>query len=350
MRCFAGLDVSLHSTSVCLVDRKGVVVLEGECPSEPDAIAAFLKASGRQFSRVGLESGDMTEWLYGGLAKANIPIVCIESRSASQVLKVSRNKTDRNDARGIAEIMRAGLFVSVHIKSREARRVRILLAARGLVLTKAIDLEKAIGAFLRGFGLKMRRCAATKFADQVAALTHGQPEIKACLSPLMSARADLRRQLARYERMIEDFVEGDAVCRRLMTAPGVGVWVAAVYRSSIDQPERFRHSRSVGAHLGLTPRIRQSGAIAVSGRISRWGDRLARNALYIAASSILNPRNRPTALAVWGHGLAERRGRKKATIAVARRLAGILHRMWVDGTDYQDGRIASVGLAGSVAE
>jgi len=352
MRCFAGLDVSLHATSVCVIDRKGEVVMEGTCASDPDALAAFLKAVGCSFSRVGMEASSMAEWLYRGLAKAKIPIVCMEARHASQVLRVRRNKTDRNDARGIAEIMRAGLYVSVHIKSPEARRLRTLLTARGLVLTKALDLENAIGGFLRGYGLKLRRCAAAKFAGQVAALMQQQPETMDSLSPLMAARAELRRQLAEYDRLIKAFVQDDPVCQRLMTAPGVGVWVAAVYRSAIDQPERFRNSRTVGAHLGLTPRRRQSGTINVSGRISRWGDRLARTALFTAATVILNPRNRPCGLTAWGHELIQRRGRMKATIAVARRLAGILHRMWVDGTDYQSERLAPalIGLEHPVAD
>ena len=140
MRCFAGLDVSLHSTAVCIIDRKGNVVREGICASDPDALAAFLKASGFSFSRVGVEASSMAEWLYGGLAKARVPVICIEARQVSYVLKTRRNKTDKNDARGIAETMRTGLYVSVHIKSPEARRVRILLTARGLVLTKALDL------------------------------------------------------------------------------------------------------------------------------------------------------------------------------------------------------------------
>ena len=351
MRCFAGLDVSLHSTAVCVVDRHGALVLEGTCASDPEAIATFLKATGRGFSRVGMESSSMAEWLYRGLAKAKLPIVCIEARQASQVLQVRRNKTDRNDARGIAEIMRIGLYASVHIKSPEARRLRLLLTGRGLVLTKAIDLENAIGGFLRGFGLKMRRCAASKFAAQVETLTREQPETAACLAPMMAARAELRRQLTEYERLIADFVRSDAICRRLMTAPGVGVWVAASYRSAIDQPERFSNSRTVGAHLGLTPRIRQSGTIDYSGKISRWGDRLARTALFSAANVILNPRTRVSSLKTWGLGVAQRRGRMKATIAVARRLAAILHRMWVDGTNYQEERLAPerIGPAEPVA-
>jgi len=362
MRCFAGLDVSLHSTAVCIIDRKGNVVREGICASDPDALAAFLKASGFSFSRVGVEASSMAEWLYRGLAKARVPVVCIEARQASHVLKTRRNqashvlktrrnKTDKNDARGIAEIMRTGLYVSVHIKSPEARRVRILLTARGLVLTKALDLENAIGGFLRGFGLKMRRCAADKFAGQVEQLAREQRDVLESISPLMAARAELRRQLLEYDRLIKDFVQGDQVCRRLMTAPGVGVWVAAVYRSSIDQPERFRNSRTVGAHLGLTPRIRQSGTIDISGRISRWGDRLARTALFTAANVILNPRRRTCALTVWGLGLVQRRGRMKATVAVARRLAGILHRMWIDQADYQDwrGSLEPIGSADPVA-
>ena len=275
----------------------------------------------------------MADWLVVGLAKAGLPVVCIEAYHASRVLKARLNKTDRNDAQGIAELMRVGLFRSVHIKTPESRWIRNLLAARRLLQIKAIDLENAIKALLRLEGVRLGRGNTVAFSKQALELGSSSPSLM-LLQSLLTARNAIREQFNQLSATVRLVAQDDPVCRRLMTAPGVGPIVALAYRSAIDVPERFRRSRTVAAHLGLTPVTHQSGEVDRRGRISRCGDEMARRCLVNAAISILSPRARPTGLKVWGAAVCERRGKMKGYIALARRLAVILHRMWINETDF----------------
>jgi len=334
MRCYVGLDVSLHTTSVCLVDRAGDIIAETEVPTDPKAIAKYLRSQQQKYVRVGLESGSQAEWLYLGLVEARLPVVCIEARHAHGVLKANLNKTDRNDARGIATLMRIGVYRTVHIKTAESRKLRRLLTARRMLLIKAIDIENGIGGLLRGAGLKVRRVAAVKYRAHIGALLAGRDDLAAVIEPLLFVRDVIRQQFDRLDAQMVEAAHNDPVCRRLMTAPGVGPIVAINYRTAIDQPERFAQSRTVGAHLGLTPKTRQSGGSDIRGKISRWGDRELRSMLFAAGMAVLNPRTRLGALKTWGLAVRARTCWAKAAAAIARKLSVILHRMWVSQTDY----------------
>jgi transposase len=248
------------------------------------------------------------------------------------------NKTDRNDARGIAQIIRTGWYRAVHVKSPACRSWRALLTARRLVLNKMRDVENGLRALLREAGLKVGTPARKGFAARVRELVGTDAVLSASAEPLLAIIAAMAGELARLTGRVLEIVRDEPVCRRLMGVPGVGPLTALTFRATIDQPGRFRRSRDVGAHLGLTPKRYQSGETDLQGGISRCGDELARTALYEAAHSLLIRSKQWSTLRAWGLQVAKRRGMARARIAVARKLATILHRMWADGTEFRWGK------------
>jgi transposase len=341
MRYFAGLDVSLEETAVCIVDDTGHILREARAPSEPEALVAFFRDCGMVMARIGLEACSLSAWLQHGLSEAGLPAVCIETRQAKAAMGARPNKTDRNDARGIAQIMRTGWYRMVHVKSPSCRAWRALLTARRMMLNKRRDAENGIRALLRETGLKLGTPSRKDFPARVRELAADDPVLASLAASLLSVIDVMNREVERLTRRVLDVVRGEPTCRRLMTVPGVGPLTAPAFRATIDRPDRFRRSRDVGAHLGLTPRRYQSGETDVQGRISRCGDELARTALYEAAHSLLIRATRWSALRAWGMNVAKRRGMARARVAVARKLAVILHRMWADGSEFRWGKQAT---------
>lgn len=333
---FVGLDVSVKETAICILDPQGRVAYRACAESDPKVIREHLLGLGLAFGRIGLEAGPLSPWLYAGLVEAELPAICVETRHMHAALSARINKTDRNDALGIAQMMRVGLFKPVHVKTPASQQRRLLLTSRKLLQRKVYDIENDLRGQLRNFGLKVGVVGAMGFEARVRELVGDMPGVAAVVLPLLAAREALREQLAKLHKMLLDTVRTDPVCRRLMTAPGVGPVVALTYRACVDNPARFSRSSCVGAHYGLTPRLYQSGETARMGRVSRCGDAMMRAALYEAALVLLtNPRGRWSTLKAWGMGVAKRRGMQKAVVAVARKLAIVLHRMWRDGTDFR---------------
>jgi transposase len=341
MKLYAALDVSLNKTAVCVMDHDGHLVREVEVPTCPDALAEVLRDYAGRLARVGLEAGPMSEWLVRGLAGRGVEAVLMETRQAHKALSAMTVKTDRNDARGLAHLLRMGWFRPVHVKAVSAREQRARLAARETLVRQVRDLENSVRGLLRGFGLRVPPLLRGRWSDAVRALVEGHPSLPAVFEPLLRAREALREQLAALDRQVRDAARDDQVCRRLMTAPGVGAVVALTFRSTIDDPARFRSSRSVGAFLGLTPKRYQSGETDRVGAISKVGDAAARVALFEAAHVLLTRVAKWSALKAWGVRLAQRRGAKRAKVAVARKLAGVLHRMWTSETDFRYGAPAA---------
>src|SRR5665811_1299541 len=258
------------------------------------------------------------------------------------VLKAQINKTDRNDARGMAQMMRAGLYRPVHVKTLRSQKLRMLLTHRKLLQSKAIAIENDLRGTLRNFGLKVGVVGAVKFEGRIRELVENLPDLAVLVEPLLIVRRVLREQIGILHRRLLAIVRDDDVCRRLMTVPGVGPVVALTYRATVDVPARFRNFKAVGAVFGLTPSKYQSGEMEWSGRISRCGDEMMRVMLYEAAQVILTRTNKWSWLKAWAMQIARRRGMKKAIVALARRLAVIMHRIWVDGTEFQWTREAAV--------
>ena len=334
MSYYVGIDASLETVNVCVVDDEGTVCLEHKIEAEPEAIVELLKDFRQSIARLGLEAGPTASWLYSELRGAGLPAICMECRHVKAGLGAMRNKTDRNDARGIAQLVRLGWFRRVFVKSDEAQRTRMLLVSRSHLLGKSQDIENCIRGSLKVFGLRIGAITKRGFEGRVLELVTGDQSLIAIVKPLLRARRAIIEAFERLDRLCIQLARHDPICRRLMTVPGVGVIVALTYVTGVDAPERFKRSRDVGAHFGLTPRRYSSGQIDYDGRISRCGDEMVRTALYQAAHVLMH-HGRWSALRSWAMRIAKRRSMKSAKVALARKLAVVMHRMWSDGTDFR---------------
>jgi transposase len=335
MEHYVGIDVSLEFSSVCVVDATGQVVREAKVRSEPEALVAFLAGLGVAVTRVGLEAGPLSQWLYAGLTAAGHETVLLETRHVKAALSAMVVKTDRRDARGIAQLLRMGWYRPVHSKSLAAQEIRALLGGRKMLLGKPLDIELSIRGLLRSFGLKLGETTKPRFAARVRELAVGQAMLEAVVEPMLRAREALRTEAAALHRRVLAIVREHAVCRRLMTVPGVGAVVALTFVAAVDDPARFRRSKDVGAHFGLTPRRYQSGETDVVGGITRVGDASVRVALYEAANVLLTRIKPFSTLKRWAVEVAKRRGARRAKVALARELGTVLHRIWLDGTEFR---------------
>ena len=331
---YVGLDVSLKETFVCVVDACGEVICEKSVATTPETIAKFIEKKAPGVVRVGLESGLLSTWLWHGLRALDVPVVCLDARHAASALKMQVNKTDRNDAAGLAQIVRTGWYREVEVKSLACHEVRAVLLARSRLVASRRDLENQMRGLLKPFGLLVGKVRGKGFEGRVRELIADTPAMAEVIDALLLARRTLCTQVARLDVRVRMLAQTIAPCRRLMTVPGVGPITALAYVTVIDDPGRFRKGRSVGAYLGLTPRRYQSGEVDRAGRISKCGDGLVRTLLFEAAGVLLTRVQRMSPLKAWGLRLAKRIGAKKAKVAVARKLAVILHCMWTDGTEF----------------
>lgn len=338
MEYYAGIDVSLEASSVCVVDAKGKIVREAKILSDPDSLAQFFGALGFELTRIGIEACPLSQWLYAGLSAAGFSVVLLEVRHVKAAIEAMAVKTDRNDARGIAQLLRMGWYRPVHCKSQPSQDVRALLTARKQLLTKTIDLELCLRGLLRGYGLKMGTVTKVRFAARVRELVSGHPMLEQLGEAMLRARDVLRKELAALHRQLLAIARADQVCRHMMTVPGVGALTALIFKTGVDDPARFTSSKRLGAHFGLTPKKYQSGTTDITGRITKAGDAMVRSALYEAAHSMLTRTKSYSSLKRWAMAVAKRRGLGRATVALARKLAIILHRMWRDGTDFHFGK------------
>lgn len=344
MPCYVGLDASKRLTKICVLSDAGEVLKEGSVDSDPKTITAFLRGQRRRYARVGMESWSLAPWLYVGLARAGLPIICIDAQHAHGILKAMRsNKTDKNDARGIAEMMRAGVFREVHVKSLESRQIGALLTSRKLLINKAVDLENGVRGLLLEQGLKLRSGSRATFDARVSRLAGADIRLRQAVEPLLSLRHCALVEFEACTSRLVTLAGDDPVCRRLMSAPGVGPITALSFRVAIDEPARFSRSRDVGPYLGLTPAISQSGEMLRMGRISKRGDRELRSLLFTSARYQFRRACKPSWLQVWAAEVATRRGKMKAHVAVARRLAVTLHQMWTTGCDFRWEIASAVG-------
>ena len=341
MKVYVGLDVGLEETSLCIVDSEGVTVREAKVSTEPQAIRCALEGSADRLDRVGVEASSLGIWLYRELQPAGVPIIVVEARHMRVSLSTMRNKTDRNDARGIAQMMRLGWYRAVHVKNIHMQQMRSLLANRKLLKRKLIDIENHIRGTLRAYGLLMGAVGRGGYEARVRELIeHGDPVFSLMIEAMLDVRRAIFDGYERLHRVVLQVVQHDPVCRRLMTVPGVA---ALSFKVGVDDPLRFTRSRTVGAHFGLTPRRHQSGtSIDFEGRITKQGDVNVREALCEAAASLLLRVRRWSALRAWGLRIAKRSSMLCAIVAVARKLAGILHRMWISETDFHVGFGAKV--------
>ncbi len=334
MELYVGLDVSLKETWICVVDGAGEIVCEGTVLSEPEAIAEFVKTKAPRAKRIGLETGPTSTWLWHELRALGLPMICIDARHAKAALSMQINKSDRNDAVGLARILRAGWYKEVQVKKLSCHEIRAALNSRALLVKIKLDLENQIRGLLKNLGLRIGKAGGNVFSRRAEELIADQSLLREAVRPLLAVREIVRREIADLHRKLLALAREDNDSRRSMTVPGIGPITALAFHSAIDEPSRFRRSRSVGAYFGLTPRRYASGEVDWSGRISKCGDRMLRTYLFEAAGVLLTRVPQWCKLKAWGHRLWKRIGFKKAKIAVARKLAVMLHRMWCDGTDF----------------
>lgn len=335
MKLYCGLDISLKFTAVCVVDQDGTIVREGEVPTEPVAIHEWLTKLDRPMERIGLEAGGLSPWLCHELLSRGYAVICLETRHAKAALKAQPVKTDRNDARGLAQIVRTGWYREVHVKSQDSQKLRLLLANRKCLLRKRLDIESQIRGTLKVFGLKTGQVSVGKYEARISQLVAQDVQLHAFVIPMLVCRRELLHQCNRLEKLILSYVIKDEVCRRWMAIPGVGYLTALVFKTYVDRPQRFRQSKTVGAAVGLTPRKYASGDVDYDGRMTKCGDAFVRTHLFEAAKVMLTRTKCPSALRSWGLQVAQRSSMKNACGAVARRLAVIMHAMWKDGTDFR---------------
>ena len=248
-------------------------------------------------------------------------------------LSAQVNKSDRNDARGITQMMRVGLYRPVPVKTLASQKRRMLLTSRQLLQAKAHDIESDLRGTLRNFGLKVDPVSRGKFEARIRELVVDCPGLAAITGPLLIAWRTLREQFAVLHRQLLAVVRDDAVCHRLMTVPGVGPVVALTFRATVDVPSRFANSKAVGAVFGLTPRQHQSGEVNRMGYVSKCGDAMTRNAVR-GGPGMLTRTTKWSWLKAWGMKVVRHRGMKRAIVALARRMAVVMHRMWLDGTEF----------------
>lgn len=333
---YCGLDVSLRETAICIVDADGKIVKELKVSSDPDAIANAIRDSGFVCEKVGLESGSTAAWLQAGLVTLEFPAICIDARHAAAMLQAGlRNKSDRNDARGIAQLMRMNAYRPVWVKSERSQRLGALFTARNTLQDQLVRIENVVRGLLRCDGIRLP-LGRRHFEAEVRTRVGDHAEIMSTIEPLLVARAELIRQRTVFDRRIITLARRDEVCKLLMTMPGVGAHVALSFKAGIDDPDRFRRSRDVGAHFGLTPRRYSSGEVDLSGHISKMGDRHVRHMLYVAAQVTLRrDQGLWSSMKAWAMNVAKKRGLAKARIALARRIAVTLHKMWLTGEPFR---------------
>jgi transposase len=338
MMRYAALDVSQEATAICVVDESGRVTAEKKVTTCPEVIGTWLGKHAPGLVRVGMETGPMAVWLWNELHERGVPVVCLDARHAHAALKMRPNKTDRNDAAGLAQIVRTGWFKQIRIKGRDSYEIRSLLTAREVLVRIRVKLENEIRGLLRTFGVLFGK-AAGGFARRADEIVTGEldasPSMRLVVETLMQARAAILERIKVLDRQVLATAKRNSTARLFMSAPGVGAITALSVASAFDDAARFRHSSSAGAYLGLTPRRYESGEVSRNGHISKHGNSMTRKHLYEAATTLLTRTTAFSSLKAWGLRLAQTSGFKKARVAVARKLAVILHAMWKTNTEFR---------------
>lgn len=336
MEQFVGLDVSQKLTHICVVDREGKVLWRGLCPTTPEDIGVTLRAQAPHAVRIGFETGALSTWLWHALKKVGLPIVCLDARHAKAALSMQVNKSDRNDAFGLAQIVRTGWYREVGVKSLESHQVRAVLGARAQLVGMRTDIRNQIRGLLKVFGVVLEHHGNKSFEERVKDAARAVPDILAAsLHSLLGVLKTVCVQLELLDRLTTAQAKATPMARHLMGIPGIGAVTAMAFVTAVEDPARFRKSRSVGAYFGLTPRRYQSGEVDMTGRISKWGDPLVRAYLFEAATALLTTCKKWSVLKAWGLRIAKRSSMSKARIAVARKLAVIMHQMWTTGEEFR---------------
>ncbi len=336
MKYYSGLDVSLKETFISIVDEKGKIVKEEVVASKSDAIAKYLLDQSKGYESIGIESGQLSISMCKELRNFGLPVTCVDARHMAAALSARINKNDKNDARGIAQMMRAGLFKEVLVKSDEACQIKVVLGSRRQLICSRKKIEGTIRGLLKIHGIKVdQRSRSASFALKVQEIINELDEIsKNSIEALVHSLETIEESIGKLDKILSEQGKKDEDCKLLTTVPGVGIIVAMTYKAAIDDPYRFETSYTVGAYMGLSPRQYASGEIDRHGSISKMGPVECRNMLYEAAQVLLVKCKRTFKLRSWGLRIAKKKGMKKAIVAVARKLSVIMHKMLVNKTEF----------------
>lgn len=341
MNAHVGLDIAQKKTAVCILDDAGKVVCHGEVQPRPDLIKAFLEARGFVDAKVGMETGPLAVWLYHSLRRLNLDIDCIHARHVHAALTVQLNKTDHNDARGIANLVRSRWYQPIYVKSLECHNQRLMITARERLVRIRVSINNQIRGLLKTFGVVLSPGRNDVFRREVLAADPSVEAVKSVILMLLDTWRHISRQIKECSKILDKQARQDPVCKVLMSVPGVGVLTALSFKTAIGDPSRFRRVADIGAYLGLTPRKYQSGDVDKNGTISKQGNRHTRSLLYEAASCLLSRYGTETSLARWASIIRQKKGYKKAVVALARKLSTVMLSMWRSGELYRDAVVAT---------
>jgi transposase len=331
MKHYVGLDISQEETHICVIDENDKTVWQGKCLSTPDAIGPLIQQHAAGAARIGLETGNLSTFLWHGLNDMGLPVICIDAYHAHGVLKLRMNKTDKNDAHGLAQIMRSGWFKPVKVKSFASHEIRALYRARTSLVSMRSDVVNQIRGCLRVFGIFVKGIAGVGFEKRVQEIIDEGGTLAGPLRAQLKVLRVIKKEIEELDELVLDHAWACPSCRVLMTIPGVGPMTAAHYVLAVDDITRFNKSKSVAAYFGLTPKRYQSGDMDHNGRISKRGNNIVRHHLYESANILMTRVKKPSALQEWGLRIAKRSGMKKARVAVARKLSVIMHQMLLTG-------------------
>ncbi len=329
MSYYAGLDVSMKDTSIAIVNTQGKIVFETMCKTDPEVIAKTLNDSKFIFEKIGIESGCISFWLIEELKRLSLKAICIESKQMATIIALKINKTDRNDARLIADAMRCNLYKEVYLKTKKSVDVSLQMGARRTLVDVRTKLKNSTRGFLKAYGIRLGGISHVKFSEGVRrAVKNCEQGVQVAVEGLLNSYEEVCKSIESAEKEIEKLCKTDPVIELFESIPGVGTITALTYKAVIDDPFRFTDPRDVGAYLGLTPNQYSSGDTVKQGRISKCGSGELRTLLVECATVILTRTSGWTKLKAWGLKIMRKSGLKKAAAAVARKLAIIMLRMW----------------------
>lgn len=335
MQYYAGLDVSMKETFICIQDKTGKIINQGRVKTDPDLIAKYLIKVGTPLEKAAIESGSLSHWLVEELRKLQIPAICIDARKMAAILSVQVNKTDQNDARGIADAVRCNLYREVTQKSQNSIEISILMGCRRLLVIQKTQQSNAIRGFLKSYGIRLSSMGEANFAEVARHELSSKSAIaKEGIENLLQCYEKICEAIRKLTKNVEELARSDEDVKRLMTIPGIGAITALAFKTEIDDPKRFKNSRAVGAYLGMTPKQYSSGETRRHGQISKCGSSGMRSLLMEAGIVLLTRSKRWSKVKAWGLKLMKKNGAKKAAMAVGRKLAVIMHRMMIDKTDF----------------
>ena len=335
MKYYVGLDVAMKNTSVCIVDKEGKIVHESSVKTDPNSLADAIEKTGLRIELIGFESGSLGHYLARGFKERALPAVCMDARKLSPVLELRINKTDKNDARGIADVLRTGMFTRVHDKPQEAVDRSAVLNMRRCIVNQRTDIKNHIRGILKTYGIRLGSVGPTKFSQTVKVRLDSMDRlVRINIEGLLEIFDLLNQKIDVVDRELLVLSKNDKDVRTLMTIPGIGPITALTYKAQIFDPSRFKNSRTVGAYLGMTPTQYSSGETHKQGRVSKCGSSELRSLLNEAALVLLTKSQKWSKLKAWGLKLIRKKGVKKATLAVGRKLAVIMHRMLIDQKEF----------------